>query len=55
LAGRAGRGTAAATAWVADTFAAGTRRPAATPLLALALLLIAAEAAAVRTSRSTAA
>jgi hypothetical protein len=55
LAGRAGHGTGAADAWVGDTFAAGTRRPAVTPLLVLALLLIAAEAAAVRTSRSTAA
>lgn len=55
LAGRGGRGTGTADAWISDTFAAGTRRPAATPLLALALLLIAAEAVAVRTSRSTAA
>jgi hypothetical protein len=55
LAGRGGHGTGTPDAWVRDTFAAGTRRPAATPLLVLALLLIAAEAAAVRTSRSTAA
>jgi hypothetical protein len=55
LAGRAGHGAGTADAWIGDTFAAGTRRPAVTPLLLLALLLIAAEAAAVRTSRSIAA
>ncbi|CAN5576352.1 hypothetical protein BH09GEM1_BH09GEM1_44350 [soil metagenome] len=42
-------------AWVRDTFAAGTRRPIITPLLILALLLIVAEAIAVRTTRSAAA
>jgi hypothetical protein len=55
LAGRGGHGAGTPDAWVRDTFAAGTRRPAVTPLLVLALLLIAAEAAAVRTSRSAAA
>jgi hypothetical protein len=55
LAGRDGRASGAADAWVRDTFAAGTRRPAVTPLLVLALLLLAAEAITVRTSRSTAA
>ncbi len=42
-------------AWVRDTFAAGTRRPIITPLLILAVLLIAAEAIAVRSTRSVAA
>jgi hypothetical protein len=55
LAGRAGRATGTPDAWVQNTFVAGTRRPAVTPLLVLALLLIAAETIAVRTSRSTAA
>jgi hypothetical protein len=55
LAGRAGRGSGTADAWVGDTFAAGTRRPAVTPLLVIALLLIVAEATAVRTSRTAAA
>jgi hypothetical protein len=55
LAGRAGRASGTADAWIRDTFAAGTRRPAVTPLLLLALGLLAAEAIAVRTSRSTAA
>jgi hypothetical protein len=55
LAGRDGRASGTPDAWVRDTFAAGTRRPAVTPLLALALLLIAAEAFVVRASRSTAA
>jgi hypothetical protein len=55
VAGRAGRASGTADAWVRETFAAGTRRPALTPLLVLALLLISAEALALRTSRSTAA
>jgi hypothetical protein len=55
LAGREGRASGSADAWVRDSFAAGTRRPAITPLLAIALLLMAAEAIAVRSSRSTAA
>jgi hypothetical protein len=55
LAGRAGRASGTADAWIRDTFAAGTQRPAVTPLLLLALVLLAAEAIAVRTSRSTAA
>jgi hypothetical protein len=55
LAGREGRASGTADAWVRDAFASGTRRPAVTPLLVLALLLIAAEAVAVRTSRPTAA
>ena len=55
VAGRLGRATGTPDAWVRDTFAAGMRRPAATPLLVVALLLIAAEAIAVRASRSTAA
>ncbi|MBW8768326.1 MAG: BatA and WFA domain-containing protein [Gemmatimonadetes bacterium] len=41
--------------WVADVFAAGRTRPAATPLLILALLLLAAEALVVRASRPNAA
>ena len=55
LAGARARATQRADTWVRDTFAAGTRRPAVTPLLMLALLLLAAEAVAVRTTRSTAA
>lgn len=55
LAGTRGRATSRTDSWVRDTFAAGTRRPAVTPLLLLALLLLAAEAIAVRTTRSTAA
>ncbi len=55
LAGPRGRGTRSAGAWVRDAFAGGTRRPAVTPLLVLALLLLAAESIAVRTSRSSAA
>jgi hypothetical protein len=55
LAGARARATQRADAWVRDTFAAGSRRPAVTPLLLLALLLVAAEAVAVRTTRSTAA
>jgi hypothetical protein len=54
LAGRDGRGATTPDAWIRDTFAAGTRRPAVVPLLLLALLLLAAEAIAVRTSRPTA-
>ena len=53
LAGGDGRATTSPDRWIRDTYAAGTRRPAVTPLLALALLLIAAEAAAVRSSRSS--
>jgi hypothetical protein len=55
LAGRSGRGVVEADAWARDTFASSTRRPAIVPLLLLALLLLAAEAITVRTSRSTAA
>ena len=55
LAGTRGRATSRTDSWVRDTFAAGTRRPAVTPLLLLALLLLAAEAIAVRTPRTIAA
>ena len=55
LGGRDARASGTADAWLRDTFAAGTRRSAVTPLLAIALLLLAAEAVAVRTSRITAA
>jgi hypothetical protein len=55
LAGRGARAAGTPDAWVRDTFAVGSRRPALTPLLLLALLLFAAEAIAVRASRSTAA
>jgi hypothetical protein len=59
LAARLGGATASAAGtnvgWVGDTYAAGATRPAGTPLLVLALLLLAAEALAVRTSRPTAA
>jgi hypothetical protein len=55
LGGRSGRAASTAEAWARGTFASSTRRPAALPLLVLALLLLAAEAIAVRTSRSTAA
>ena len=41
--------------WVADVYAAGRTRPAATPLLVLALLLLVAEGLAVRASRPNAA
>jgi hypothetical protein len=41
--------------WVADVYAAGRTRPAATPLLVLALLLLAAEGLVVRASRPKAA
>ena len=47
--------TTSADRWISNTFAAGTRRPAVTPLLALALLLLLSEAAMVRTPRSAAA
>jgi hypothetical protein len=40
---------------VRETFAVGTRRPIATPVLIFAFLLLAAEALAVRASRSAAA
>jgi hypothetical protein len=55
LAGRDGRPTATSAAWAGAAFAVGNRRSALTPLLLIALLLIAAEAVAVRTSRSSAA
>ena len=55
LAGGRGRATSRAAGWVRDTFASGSRRPALTPLLMLAMLLLAAEALTVRTSRSSAA
>jgi hypothetical protein len=55
LGGRSGHAASTAQGWTRDTFASSTRRPAAFPLLLLALLLLAAEAIAVRTSRSTAA
>ena len=41
--------------WVADVYAAGRTRPAGTPILVLALLLLAAEGLAVRASRPNAA
>jgi len=41
--------------WVADVYAAGRTRPAATPLLILALILLAAEGLVVRASRPNAA
>lgn len=55
LGGPGARSASSAAGWVGDTYAAGATRPAGTPLLVLALLLIAAEALAVRTSRPTAA
>ncbi|MDQ2665673.1 MAG: BatA and WFA domain-containing protein [Gemmatimonadota bacterium] len=55
LGGPRSRAATSGGAWVRDTFAAGTRRPIVAPLLILALLLIAAEAIAVRTTRSVAA
>jgi hypothetical protein len=59
LAARLGTGRSrsaeSAGAWVRESYAAGTRRPIITPLLIFALLLIAAEAIAVRTTRSLAA
>ena len=53
LGGPLARSASTNVGWVSDTFAAGATRPAGTPLLVLALLLIAAEALAVRTSRPT--
>jgi hypothetical protein len=55
LGGARARTAATANGWVGDTYAAGSTRPAGTPLLMLALLLLAAEGLAVRTSRPTAA
>jgi len=55
LGGGRARATSSASTWVGETFASGSSRPAATPLLVLALLLLAAEALAVRSSRPTAA
>jgi hypothetical protein len=55
LAGARARAATTAIGWVGDTYAAGSTRPAGTPLLVLALLLLAAEALVVRTSRPTAA
>lgn len=59
LANRLGGATARAAAtnlgWVGDAYAAGNTRPAGTPLLVIALLLLAVETLAVRTSRPTAA
>ncbi|HKH92896.1 MAG TPA: BatA domain-containing protein [Gemmatimonadaceae bacterium] len=55
LGGPRARTAATGIGWVGDTYAAGSTRPAGTPLLVLALLLLAAEAVAVRTSRPIAA
>ena len=55
LGGATARAATTSVGWVGDTYAAGATRPAGTPLLVLALLLLAAEALAVRTSRPTAA
>jgi hypothetical protein len=55
LGGMGARATGSEARWVGETYAAGSSRPAATPLLVLALLLLAAEAMAVRSSRPTAA
>ena len=55
LGGVSARSASTNAGWVGDTFAAGTTRPAGTPLLVVALILLAAEALAVRTSRPTAA
>lgn len=55
LGGSRSRAATSGAAWIRDTFAAGARRPIVTPLLLLALLLIAAEAITVRTTRSVAA
>jgi hypothetical protein len=55
LGGASARAASTNAGWIGDTFAAGATRPAGTPLLVVALLLLAAEALAVRTSRPTAA
>jgi hypothetical protein len=55
LGGVAARASTTNAGWVGDTYAAGATRPAGTPLLVLALLLLAAEALAVRSSRPAAA
>ncbi len=57
LAGRITTGrvdaTSSADRWAGDAFAGGSRRPALIPLLVLALLLLGAEAVAVRSSRTS--
>ena len=55
LGGMSARSASTNAGWVGDTFAAGATRPAGMPLLVVALVLLAAEALAVRTSRPTAA
>jgi hypothetical protein len=55
LAGTRARGTASASRWIGDSLAAGSRKPALVPLLIFALLLLAAEALVVRSTRSAAA
>jgi hypothetical protein len=55
LAGTRARGTASASRWIGDSLAAGSRKPALVPLLMFALLLLAAEALVVRSTRSAAA
>jgi hypothetical protein len=54
LAANGSQGTEDVDGWIRNIFAAASRRPVLTPLLRLALLLLAAEAVAVRTSRSVA-
>jgi hypothetical protein len=53
LAGRDRRPADSADDWVRGAFTAGSSRPALVPLLVIALLLLAAEAAVVRSTRST--
>jgi hypothetical protein len=55
LGGVTARYSTTSAGWVGDTYAAGVTRPAGTPILVVALLLLAAEALAVRTSRPAAA
>ena len=55
LGGVTARASTTSAGWVGDTYAAGATRPAGTPILIIALLLLAAEALAVRTSRPAAA
>ena len=55
LGGVTARSSTTSAGWVGDTYAAGVTRPAGTPILVVALLLLAAEALAVRSSRPAAA
>ncbi len=55
IAGTRAHGTTSVAQWIRDGLAAGSRRPALVPLLLFAMLLLAAEALVVRTTRTAAA